>query len=435
MEILIIFILVIINGIFAMAEIAIISARKYKLQQQANEGNINAKISLNLASSPNKFLSTIQIGITFVGIFAGVFGGAKIADPLSFYLKSFEFIAPYSDIIALSIVVLFITYLSLIIGELVPKRLALAYPETIANLLARPMIVISEITSPLVSFLSISTDLVLNLLRIRKPEEILISEEEVKTLIREGAKTGVFDIVEKDIVERTFKVNDKKVKALMTPRNEIQWLDIDSSNKAILDKIAKNPQPSYPICRRSLDKVIGVVITEDLLTHHLRGDGIDLLKFLQKPLLIPENTRALKLLELFKKSGNHLAIILDEYGSVQGLISLSDIIKAIVGNIPSSEDSDEKEIIKLKDGSWLIDGLVNIDEFKEYFKIKNLPGEKASNFHTIGGFVVSRLNKIPKEGDYFEWEGLRFEVVDMDENRVDKVMLVRPVNKEQASDI
>ncbi len=425
MEILIVIFLIVLNGIFAMAEIAIVSSRKTKLQHLANEGSKRAQAALELAKNPNRFLSTVQIGITLIGIFAGAFGGATIADNLAEQFKHIPQIALYSDALALAIVVGSITYLSLIIGELVPKRIALAHPERFAIILARPMNIVSKVTAPLVTLLSVSTDLILRLLRIKPSTEPSVSEEEVRMLLREGTQVGVFEVAEKDIVERTLRLGDKRIPALMTPRKEIVWLDIDSSVKSIRNMILESSLAYYPVCRDSLDKVIGIVRSEDILRNFLLDEKIDLKKFLVKPVFIPESMDPLQVLELFKKTGVHTALIIDEFGNVQGLLSLNDILEAIVGDIPSVNDDDEAEIVKRDNNSWLLDGLLSIDEFKEHFHIKKLPEEKAGVFHTIGGFVMHHLGKIPSAGDTFEWDKFIFEIVDMDGNRVDKVLLTK----------
>lgn len=412
-----------------MAEIAVISSRKAKLQKLAHDGNKNAQAALELAKSPNKFLSTVQIGITLVGIFAGVFGGATIAKSLAKQLTLVPFISQYSDAVALVIVVSVITYLTLIIGELVPKKIALNNPEKIASLVARPMEILSQISSPLVGILSFSTDWVFRIFRIKTSREPTVSDEEIKLLLKEGTQTGVFEAAEKDIVERTFRLSDKKVKTLMTPRKEIIWLDIDSSFKTIRNKITKHPHAYFPVCKDTLDKVVGVVRTESLLTDYLAKEKIALKEIVHKPLFIPESMDGLKVLELFKKSGIHMALVIDEYGSVQGLVSLTDILEAIVGDIPAINEFEENEIVKREDGTFLVDGLTPIDEFKEYFKIRKLPEDRRGTFHTVGGFVTSSLGRIPTAGDTFALDQFRFEVMDMDGNRVDKV-LIAPQNKQ-----
>ncbi len=423
MEIIIILLLIMLNGVLAMAEIAIVSARKSRLKQQANEGNKNAQAALELAQSPSRFLSTVQIGITFVGIFAGAFGGETIAKNLSSTLKNVSLLAPYAESIAILLVVTFITYLSLIIGELVPKRIALNSPETISKLMVYPMNLLSSIASPLVSLLTFSSDWALRLLQIKQSGEPIVSEEEIRMLIGEGTRAGIFNIAEKDIVERTLKLSDKKVNSLMTTRKEVVWLELDSPFKTLRNKIAKHPHAHFPVCRDNLDKIVGVVRAEDILTHFLLEEKIELQKFIRKPLFVPESMDGLKVLELFKKSGIHMALVVDEYGNIQGLLTITDILEAIVGDIPTIDELEEREITKREDGTYLVDGLAPIDEFKDYFHIRKLPDEKSGVFHTVGGFIMYRLGHIPASGDKVEWTDFKFEVMDMDGNRIDKILI------------
>lgn len=427
MEILFILLLIVLNGIFAMAEIAIVTSRKTRLQQKANEGDRNAKIALELANNPNRLLSTIQIGITLIGIFAGVFGGATIAKSLSKQFDIFPFLGPYSDALSLTIVVAVITYFTLVIGELVPKRLALNNPEKVAIFIAAPMNFLSSISSPLVALLSVSTDWILKLFGIKPLKETPISEEEIRALIKEGARIGTLKLAKKDILERIFKVADKTVNKLMTPRTDIIWIDIDEAFESVRNKIISDTHSYYPVCRGSLEKVIGIVRTEDILSNFLVKGKINLNEVLLKPLFVPENTDTLHVLEQFKKTAIHMALIVNEYGSIQGLVWLQDILEAIVGEIPKVE-KEEKDIIKREDGSYLVDGLVTIDEFKDHFKIKNILDEKSNNFHSIGGLVMTKVGRIPVVGDNFESEIFRFEVIDMDGNRVDKVLAI-PLSK------
>ncbi|MBI2338296.1 HlyC/CorC family transporter [Candidatus Daviesbacteria bacterium] len=428
MEIIIILLLIFLNAVFAMAEIAIVSSRKHRLQRLINEGDKNAQVALELARNPNKFLSTAQIGITLVGILAGAFGGATVAETLSIRLSAIPPLDPYSDILSVGIVVLIITYLSLVIGELIPKRIALSNPEKIASLVSQPMNYLSSFADPIVKILSISTDLVLDVLQIKQRDEALVSEDEVRMLIREGTKTGVFEVAEKDILERTLALGDKKLNSLMTSRKEIIWLDIDSSFKVIRSKMSKHPHSHYPVCRDTLDKVVGIIRAEDLLIDFLVEEKIALKRSLHKPLFVPATMKVLKVLELFKKSGIHIALVVNEYGNVEGLISLDDVLKAIVGDIPTIDEFDDKEITKRENNSWLVDGLLSIDEFKEHFHINRLPGEKGGNYYTLGGLITHKSGRIPASGDNFEFENYRYEVVDMDGNRVDKVLITRLAN-------
>jgi len=423
MEFLVILILIILNGVFAMAEIAIITAGRSKLQKKLQEGDNGAQAALDLKKLPNRFLSTIQIGITLVGIFAGAYGGVTIAESFAEFLHKIPIIDLYADGIALVLVVSVITYLSLLIGELVPKRIALQNPVKIACKLAGSMVMLSKISKPLVDLLSKSTESVLKILNIKPNSEPTVSDDEIKILLSEGAKSGVFEKTEKEIVERTFKLSDRKVNTLMTPRKEIIWLEFDSSFKKVRHKIVNNPHAFYPVCRDSIDKVIGIVRTESLLTEFLADEKIDFINNLQKPIFIPESMDGLKVLEMFKKTGLHMALVVDEYGNVQGVISITDILEAIVGDIPSYDEHDEKDIVKRDDGTYLIDGLTPIDELKEYFGISKIPEERSGNFHTVGGFITNRIGSIPKTSDKIEYDSLKFEVMDMDGNRVDKVLI------------
>jgi len=425
MEIIIILILVLVNGLFAMAEIAIISAKKSKLQRLAQDGDKNAQTILELSKNPNRFLSTIQIGITLIGIFAGAFGGATVAENLSGSLKAFPLVAPFSDAIALTLVVVAITYLSLVIGELVPKRIGLTKPDLISLIFAQPVKLLEIVFSPLVGILSTSTDWILRIFGISQTETASVSEEELKMLIKEGARVGVFELAEKDIFERTLRLGDKSVQALMTPRNDILWLDISSSFANIRKKILQELHSYFPVCKGTLDQLEGVIATREALAQYLKEGEIHLHELVRKPATIPENMLALNVLELFKKTGVHIAMVVDEYGNMVGLITLNDILEAIVGDIPSVDEMKEQEISKRKDGSYLIDGMVTLDEFKEKLKIRRLQGEKSGGFNTVGGFVMHSLGRVPVSGDFFEEEHFRFEVVDMDGNRVDKVLVTK----------
>jgi putative hemolysin len=425
-EVVIIFLLIIANGILAMSEIAVVSARRARLQQWANAGDTKARAALELANAPNQFLSTIQVGITLVGILAGAFGGATIAKKLAADLQEIPFLAPYSHAVGLGIVVLGITYASLIIGELVPKRLALNSPERIAAAVAMPMRALSRLASPAVYLLSLSTDAVLRALGVRPSEEPPVTEEEIRLLLEQGAQAGTFEVVEQAMVERVFRLGDRRVAGVMTPRTEIVWLDCDASPEEIRRTVTESVHSRFLVAQGTLDNVLGVVHAKDLLARTFVGQPIDLTALVQQPLYVPESMRALTVLELFKQSGTHIALVVDEYGGIQGLVTPSDILEAIVGDIPSAGELREPHAIQREDGSWLLDGMLSIDEFKELFHLSTLPGEEQGVYQTLAGFVIMHLGRIPAAADHFEWEGLRFEVVDMDGNRVDKV-LVMPV--------
>lgn len=433
-EVLFIILLIIANGIFAMSEIAVVSSRKTKLQQRAEEGDSGAKTALAMANSPSKFLSTIQVGITLIGILAGAYGGATIAEDLAEILTLIPSLAPYSDALGIVLVVLGITYLTIVLGELIPKRVALSNPERIASFMAPSMNAFSTIVSPVVYVLSASTELVLKAFGIRPSEEPQVTEEEIRILIDLGATAGVIEEEEQDIVERVFRLGDQWAEAVMTPESEIVWLDINDSAEEIQKKITSGPYSLFPVCKGGLDNVLGVVQAKDILSCTMKDQKTDLKPSLLPPLFVPESMRALKVLERFKQTGIHLAIVMDEYGSVRGIVTLTDILEALVGDIPHIEELSEPQILKREDGSWLVDGMLSIDEFKEAFRLANLPEEESGRYQTVGGFVIMHLEKIPTTGDRFEWGDYRFEVVDMDEHRVDKI-LVHPLESSGESQV
>jgi len=426
-EIIILLLLVLINGVFSMAEIALVSSRKAKLRVEAEKGNAGAEKALNLAEEPGHFLSTIQIGITLIGILSGAYGGVTIARSLSVYLQQYPLLRPYSDTLSLSLVVLVITYLSLVLGELLPKRLALFQAERIATLAARRLYYLSIIAYPLVWLLNVSTEAVLKLLNIKKPLSS-VSEEEVKVLLEEGAEAGVFHALEHELCHRAFHIDALGVRDLMTPRPDILWLDAARPFAHNLAVIRTGAHTCFPVGQGSIDQIIGFLHVKDLLKQEasLETGNPDLLPLLRKPLYFPETISAWQVLEQFKSSPIHMAMVVDEYGIIQGLVTISDVMAAIVGGIPSLGDGGDREIVRREDGSWLVDGALSIDEFKARFKIQKLPAEGKGDFHTLAGFIMSYLERIPATGDHFQWEGWRFEVVDMDGHRIDKVLVHPP---------
>jgi putative hemolysin len=429
LEVLIILVLVLANGLFAMSEIAVVSARKARLQERAEKGDPRARAALDLANSPNRFLSTVQVGITLIGILAGAFGGATLSDSIAEAISQIPLplIANSSHAIALVMVVVGITYLSLIIGELVPKQLALGNPEAIAASVAIPMRRLAKITSPIVHLLSASTEMVLKLLRVdTSNSEPLVTEDEIKVLIRQGTEAGMFEVAEQDMVERVFHLGDQRVSALMTPRFEIVWLDLNDPAEVNRQKMVGSHHSRFPVCQDNPDNVLGVVNVTDMLAASLTGQPIDFTVLLRQPLFIPESTRALKVLELFKQSGTHIALVVDEYGVIQGIVTLNDVMEVIIGDLPFADQPQEAPAVQREDGSWLVDGMFTIDRFKELFDLQDLPGERWGNYQTVGGFVITYLGRIPTAADYFAWNGFRFEVMDMDGNRVDKVLIIPP---------
>ncbi|GBE91910.1 hemolysin family protein [Nostoc cycadae] len=431
-EILIILVLIIANGIFSMSEMAIVSARKVRLQQLANQGDAKARAALKLAESPNNFLSTVQVGISLIGILTGAFGGATIANRLAVYVKLIPVLAPYSEPVSFGIVVLIITYLSLIIGELVPKRLALNNPERIAAFVAIPMRALAALASPAVHLLSASTELVLRILGITPSDEPQVTEEEIKILIEQGTEAGTFEEAEQDMVERVFRLGDRPVSSFMTPRPDIIWLDLEDTAEENRQKMTENGYSRYPVCQGGLDNVLGIIPVTDLLARSFRNESLDLTVGLRQPVFVPESTRGLKVLELFKQTITHMAIVVDEYGVIQGLVTLNDIMSEIVGDVPAGPGEDEPQAVQREDGSWLLDGMLPVDQFFELFEMEEWESDERGSYQTLGGFVITHLGRIPSAADHFEWEGMRVEVMDMDGNRVDKVLVVPMIDKTQA---
>jgi len=423
-EIGIIFLLLVANGVFAMSEIAVIASRKIRLQGLADSGDRQARAALKLARNPNQFLATIQVGITVVGIFAGAFGGATIAKKMSAYLSTFPGLVAYSDVIAVGTVVVVITYLSLIIGELVPKRLALNNPERIASIMAQPMRFLSKIALPVVRLLEVSTNLVIRLLGAKPVPRPVITHEEIKTLIEQGRKSGIFEEAEQDMMENVLRLDERPAGAAMTPRTKIVWLNIEDPIEEIRNKLVDYHYSRFPVAKGNLENILGVVRAKDMLVQRLKGQPLDLKMLLRPPLFVHEGMSSLDVLELFKEKGTHIALVTDDYGGIEGMITHNDILEDIVGHIPTAgEPSAEPQVHRRKDGSWLADGLLNIDALKEILGIGQLPNEKDGRYHTVGGLMMSQLQGIPTAGEYFEWQGFRFEVIDMDGRRVDKVLI------------
>ena len=422
LQIAIIVLLILLNGLFAMAETALVSSRKARLRQRAEEGNKGARTALELADSPNRFLSTVQIGISLIGVLAGAFGGATIAEPLAGALRVVPVLAPYAVPIAFGIVVVGITYLSLILGELVPKRLALNGAEVVASRVAGPMRLLSMITSPVVWFLSFSTETVLRLLRVRHPAESPVTEQEVEILMEEGARAGVFEDEERDLVRSALQLDDRPVRELMTPRPKVVWLDADDPPEEIRRLVAESRNSYFPVARGDLDDLLGIASVKDAWTRQASGQSADLLGSLRPSPFVPEGAPATDALEAFKRSSLPLALVIDERGHIEGLITLSDVLEALVGDVPDEDEPTEEAIVQREDGSWLVDGLLAAEELKERLGLKELPREEEAEYQTVGGMVMDTLGRVPAEGDRFVWEGYSFEVLDMDGRRVDKVL-------------
>lgn len=424
LESLLILLLIVANGVFSGSEIALVSARKARLEQRARQGNAKARLALKLANDPNNFFSTVQIGITLIGILSGALGGATVANNLSVLLDQVPALDPYSDLLSLTIVVGAITYLSLVVGELVPKRIALSYPEAIACQVARPMQKLSRVAAPLVALLEVSTSFLVNLMGLKERPDAAITEEELRLLIDQGTEAGTFEVAEQEMMGRVLKLGDRPIRSIMTPRTDIEWLKVDASFVERSELVMQSAHSHFPVCKDSIDDCMGVVSLKALLPNYLSQSTppVTLLSLVQPPLFVAESTYILKVLELFKTSGTHFAMVLDEYGGVEGLVTLSDVVEAIVGDLPSIEDANDPMMVQREDGSWLLDGLLPVDDLKELLNREQL-SEDEDNYHTLAGFMIRHMGRIPNVGDFFEWQGLRFEVVDMDGRRVDKVLL------------
>lgn len=406
-----------------MSEIAVVTARKSRLQELADKRSASARAALDLANAPNRFLSTVQIGITLVGILAGAFGGGVLTEWLSAQLTGIAWLAPYSRAVALTVVVLAITYFSVILGELVPKRLALGHPETIAMFMAPVMRMLMRLCAPLVQLLSLSTDLVFRIFGKRFDEPTGVTEEEIRTLMRQGTAAGVFEETEQDMVEAVFQLGDKSARALMTTRTQIVWLDKNDAVEPIRAKLTDSGHSRFPVCDGSLDNVLGVVQAKDLLTGYLSSGTIDVMAAMQQAAFVPRSMPALQVMDHIKQSGSHIVLVVDEYGGIEGLLTHHDLLEAIAGDMPYGKTPAEPKAVQRKDGSWLIDGMMSVDEFKEIFRLENLPGEKRDAFQTVGGFLFTQMGRVPSVSEFFDWNGFRFEIVDMDGKRIDKVLV------------
>ena len=424
-ELVIILLLILANGVFAMSEIAVVAARKVRLQQRAEDGDERAKTALELAHDPNKFLSTVQFGITMVGVLAGAYGGATIAEKLVPPISQVPLLAPYAQGLALGLVVAVITVLSLIIGELVPKRIGLNNPEAIASWVARPMIILSKIGGPAVGVLTSATNLVLRMFGVKGQAEPNLTEDEIKALISQGAETGAVGATEENIVQRVFQLGDQRVAAIMTPRPDIEWIDVDANEEELREFLASHSHTQFVVCHGGLDDVLGIVRSADLLPIAFKGARIELRSITREALFVPDSMPAVQLLDSFRQSHKHVALVMDEYGAVEGLVTVTDLLTAIVGELPADASEAQGAFVSRADGSWLVDGSAAMEQVQQHFGMDALPEDEAGAYHTIAGFVMARLGRVPKAADTFEWAGMRFEVMDMDGRRIDKVLVSR----------
>lgn len=424
-SIIILIILIIANGIFAMTEIAIVTSKKNRLEKRREEGDLRAEYALKLAEDPNQLLSTIQIGITLIGVITGAFGGATIAGQLAVYVEKINVLSTFSYELSFVIVVGISTYLSLIIGELVPKRIGMGNPEKVACLIAKPMFYFSKIGKPLIWFLSKSTELVLKLLRIKPANEPDVTEEEINQLIKQGVYSGVVQAIEQDLVEQIFYLGDKRLGDILTPRTQLVWIDLEDSYTDSIRIMEQSPYSKFPVGKGSLDDFKGVIHTKDVFSKMVSHEVFQLADCIESTLVLPEAMKVYQALEGLKNSGHHEAIVIDEYGGIEGFVTLHDIVENIVGEMPEREEESEPQIIKRNENSWLADGLLSIGTLLEYFGLEKSATIEHKRFNTLGGLITNHLGSIPKVKDTVQLEDLILEVVDMDQFRVDKVLITK----------
>jgi len=417
--------LVFANGIFSMSEMAIVSVRKARLQKRAQAGDKGAQAAIDLANNPSSFLSTVQVGITLIGVLAGAFGGARASALLAQALTETGLSATQAQSIGFAIVIVAITYLSLVIGELVPKRLSLAFGEPIACWIARPMTLLSKLAYPLVKLLDLSSDVVVWLMRVKPPGEAPPSEDEIRIMVGQAATAGVIEKSEHDMVHNALAFADRSVVTVMTRAPDVVWLSSDDSDEVVRGKVARAGHSHYPVCEKGIDNLIGVVSAKVLVSRPHFSKLEELKEYYVSPLYVPASMQNLALLEQFKATRKHIAFVIDEFGRVEGLVTLIDLMESLVGEIPTDKGEDDAQLIQRDDGSWLVDGLAPIEIVKTKFKIEVLPNEEKGMYHTVGGFALMYLGRVPKAGDRFVWAGYSFEILDMDGNRVDKVLIAR----------
>ena len=422
-ELLVILTLILFNGVFALSELAVVSARKPRLQERVNQGNSGAKIALQLAETPEQFLSTVQIGITLVGVLAGALGGATLASVLSEQFERVPLLTPYRDVLGLVIIVALITYLSLVFGELVPKYIALRNPEGIASVVAPAMQWLAKIAFPIVRLLSWSTHMVVRLLGAQENESPPVTEEEIRIMLREGTKAGVFAATEQTMVESVFLLDDRPISLLMTPHTEIIWLDTRDSPDDTRHKLMTSTHSRLLVCEGILDKVLGVAHAHELLGVYLTGQDLTLTNHLRTPIFVPKNSPVSVAVSKLRQSEEHMIIVIGEYGGVEGILTDHDVLEAIIGDIPSPGEREDPDVVVRADGSWLLDGMMAVDEVKVLLNIDVLPGGDRRSYYTLAGLVLVVLGHIPMTGEAFCWDRFRFEIVDMDGLRIDKVLV------------
>ena len=419
MDIIILLFLVFLNGLFVMSEIALVSARKARLESQAEKGDRKARQALDLSNNPEIFLSAAQIGITLISILTGVYSGERFGKNFQPVVEKIEILRPYAATIATTIIVILVTFLSIIFGELIPKRIALLKAEKIAKLVAGPMRVFAKSTHPIVWLLNFISNLFFTIFKIKRSHSDVVTEEEIKAMVTEGTEAGTIDEAEQQIIERVFHLGDRNITSLMTHRSDIVWFNLNDNEEKMKQKIISERHSIYPICDGDIDQLKGIVSIKDL---YVADDSI-LFKDLMKPaLFVPENNSAYQVMEKFKESQLHSAFIVDEYGTILGMITLNDILEAIVGDIPEPDIQDYGIKIR-EDGSYLVDGQIPFYNFLSYFNKADWMNEGEHEFDTLAGFILHELERIPQTGDKMEWSGFNFEIIDMDGHRIDKVLV------------
>lgn len=424
MEVALLLGLILLNGVFAMSEIALVTARRGRLQALEHQGDQGAAAAIRLGSDPNRFLSTIQIGITSIGILNGIVGEAVFARPFAEWLQTFGFDPALTSVFATAMVVIVVTYLSIVLGELVPKRLGQIRAESIARLVARPMLGLAALSKPFVRMLSASTDLMLKLFGLHGTNAPTVTEEEIHAMLEEGSDTGVIEDEERQMVRNVFRLDDRQIASLMVPRGEIVFLDLDRPLEENLKCIEDSEHTRFPVCRGGMRDVIGVVSAKQMLTQTLRGQTPDLANNLSPAVFVPESLTGMELLQNFRSTNAQLVLVIDEYGEVQGMVTLRDVIEAITGEF-NPHDVEEAWAMRRDDGSWLLDGLIPVPELKDRLELRTVPEEERGRYNTLSGMVMLLLGRVPHTADSVEWEGWRFEIVDMDGKRIDKVLAMR----------
>lgn len=424
MEILFLIALIVLNGLFAMSEIALVTARRARLARLAEDGDGAAAVAIKLHDEPTRFLSTIQIGITSIGILNGIVGEAVLAEPFALWMHELGLEKETSSIAATALVVVVITYVSIVIGELVPKRIAQFNPEGIGRLVARPMQFLSLLTRPFVKLLSFSTDAILKILGQREQPGQSVTEEEIHAMIEEGSEAGVIEDREREMVRNVFRLDDRQIGSLMIPRSDIIYLDVERSIEENMQWIAASDHSRFPVCRGGLHDILGIVNAKQLLNQKLKGNHTDLAAQLQPAVFVPETLNGMDLLGHFRAAGSQMVLVVDEYGEVQGLVTLQDVLEAVTGEF-QPRNQEDAWAVQREDGSWLLDGLIPIPELKDRLKWKSVPEEDKSRYHTLSGLVMLLLGRLPHTGDKATWEGWKLEVVDLDGKRVDKVLAMK----------